>query len=51
VQITCNKAAAYFVLPGYKDYALVFLALSAIPANVGDITFSICLLLKGAREI
>jgi len=42
--------AAHFVLPNYEDYATVFLALVAIPSIVGEMAFSIWLLVKGGKE-
>ncbi len=42
--------AAHFVLPDYEDYASIFLALVAIPSIVGEMAFSIWLLVKGGKE-
>ena len=42
--------AAHFVLPDYEDYAKIFLALVAIPSIVGEMAFSIWLLVKGGKE-
>jgi len=42
--------AAHFVLPDYETYASIFLALVAIPSIVGEIAFSIWLLVKGGKE-
>ena len=42
--------AAHFVLPNYEDYATIFLALVAIPSIVGEMAFSIWLLVKGGKE-
>ena len=43
--------AAHFVLPDYEDYATIFLALVAIPSIVGEMAFSIWLLVKGGKEL
>lgn len=42
--------AAHFVLPDYEDYASIFLALVAVPSIVGEMAFSIWLLVKGGKE-
>ena len=42
--------AAHFVLPDYEDYATIFLALVAIPSIIGEMAFSIWLLVKGGKE-
>lgn len=42
--------AAHFVLPDYESYASIFLALVAVPSIVGEMAFSIWLLIKGGRE-
>jgi len=42
--------AAHFVLPDYEEYASIFLALVAIPSIVGEMAFSIWLLVKGGKE-
>ena len=42
--------AAHFVLPDYETYASIFLALVAIPSIVGEMAFSIWLLVKGGKE-
>ncbi len=42
--------AAHFVFPDYEDYATIFLALVAIPSIVGEMAFSIWLLIKGGKE-
>jgi len=42
--------AAHFILPNYEDYATVFLALVAIPSIVGEMAFSIWLLVKGGKQ-
>jgi hypothetical protein len=39
--------AAHFLLPDYESYASVFLALVAIPSIVGEMAFSIWLLVRG----
>jgi len=43
--------AAHFVLPNYDDYATIFLTLVAIPSIVGEMAFSIWLLVKGGKEL
>ncbi len=43
--------AAHFVLPNYEDYAAIFLALVAIPSIVGEMAFSIWLLVKGGKAL
>jgi hypothetical protein len=43
--------AAHFALPNYDDYAAIFLALVAIPSIVGEMAFSIWLLVKGGKEL
>lgn len=40
---------AHFMLADYKNYADLFLALVAIPSIVGEMSFSIWLLVKGGR--
>lgn len=42
--------AAHFILPDYESYATVFLALVAVPSIVGEMSFSIWLLIKGGKE-
>lgn len=42
--------AAHFILPDYESYASIFLALVAIPSIVGEMAFSIWLLIKGGKE-
>jgi hypothetical protein len=42
--------AAHFVLPAYEAYATIFLALVAIPSIVGEMAFSVWLLIKGGKE-
>jgi hypothetical protein len=45
-----TDTAAHFVLPDYESYASIFLALVAIPSIVGEMAFSIWLLVKGGKE-
>jgi glucan phosphoethanolaminetransferase (alkaline phosphatase superfamily) len=40
---------AHFVLPDYETYSSVFLALVAIPSIVGEMSFSVWLLVKGGK--
>lgn len=42
--------AAHFMLPDYKTYGSIFLALVAIPSIIGEMSFAIWLLAKGGRE-
>lgn len=42
--------AANFLLPDYDSFASVFLALVAIPSIIGEMSFSIWLLLRGGKE-
>jgi hypothetical protein len=42
--------AAHFVLPDYESYASIFLALVAIPSIVGEMAFSIWLLVRGGKQ-
>lgn len=42
--------AAHFMLPNYDDYGSVFLALVAIPSILGEMSFSVWLLVKGGKE-
>lgn len=42
--------AAHFLLPDYEAYASIFLALVAIPSIVGEMAFSIWLLVRGGKE-
>jgi len=42
--------AAHFALPGYENYAAVFLALVAIPSIFGEMSFAIWLLVKGGKQ-
>lgn len=41
--------SAHFILPNYEDYASIFLAMVAIPSIVGEMAFSLWLLLKGGK--
>jgi len=41
---------AHFMLPDYELYATVFLSLVAIPSIIGEMSFTIWLLVKGGRE-
>ena len=41
---------AHFLLPDYENYASVFLALVAIPSIVGEMAFSVWLLIKGGKD-
>ena len=41
---------AHFLLPDYENYAPVFLALVAIPSILGEMAFSIWLLIRGGKE-
>jgi hypothetical protein len=43
--------AAHFLLPDYEAYASIFLALVAIPSIVGEMAFSIWLLVRGGRDL
>jgi len=42
--------AAHFMLPNYEDYGSIFLALVAIPGILGEMSFSVWLLIKGGKE-
>jgi hypothetical protein len=42
---------AQFLLPDYDAYGSIFLAMVAIPSIVGEMSFSIWLLLKGGRDM
>jgi len=42
--------AAHFMLPDYDAYASVFLALVAIPSILGELSFSVWLLVKGGKD-
>lgn len=41
---------AHFLLPDYDAYASVFLALVIVPSIVGEMSFTIWLLIKGGKE-
>ena len=41
---------AHFLLPNYQTYASIFLALVAIPSVLGEMSFTIWLLIKGGKE-
>ncbi len=43
--------AAHFLLTDYEAYASIFLALVAIPSIVGEMAFSIWLLVKGGKDV
>jgi len=40
---------AHIVLPNYEAYTSIFLALVAIPSILGEMSFSIWLLIKGGK--
>jgi hypothetical protein len=42
--------AAHFLLQNYDEYASVFLALVAIPSILGEMSFTVWLLVKGGKE-
>ncbi|MDX8339548.1 DUF4386 domain-containing protein [Draconibacterium sp. IB214405] len=42
--------AAHFLLPNYSDFADVFLALVAVPSILGEMAFTVWLLVKGGKE-
>ncbi|MDH5179548.1 MAG: DUF4386 domain-containing protein [Gammaproteobacteria bacterium] len=42
--------AAHFLLPNYENYSSVFLALVAVPSIIGEMSFSIWLLIKARRS-
>lgn len=42
--------AAHFMMPNYKEYSTLFLAFVAIPSIVGEMSFSIWLLIKGGKN-
>lgn len=42
--------SAHFLLPNYESYSSVFLTLVAIPSIVGEMSFAIWLLIKGAKN-
>ena len=41
---------AHFMLPNYEIYGSVFLALVAVPSILGEMSFSVWLLIKGGKE-
>lgn len=41
--------AAHFMLPDYETYGPVFLALVAVPSILGEMSFSVWLLVKGGK--
>ena len=41
---------AHFLLPNYSDYASIFLAMVAIPSILGEMSFAIWLLARGAKD-
>jgi len=41
---------AHFLMPNYETYASIFLALVAIPSIIGEMSFSIWLLIRGGKE-
>lgn len=41
--------AAHFMLPNYETYGSVFLALVAVPSILGEMSFSVWLLVKGGK--
>jgi len=42
--------AAHFVLPNYASHADIFLMMVAIPSVLGEMSFSIWLLIKGGKQ-
>jgi hypothetical protein len=40
---------AHFLLPNYEQYSSIFLALVAIPSILGEMSFTVWLLLKGGK--
>jgi hypothetical protein len=42
--------AAHFIVPNYEQYSSIFLALVAFPSIVGEMSFSVWLLVKGGKE-
>lgn len=42
---------AHFMLPDYKAYSDLFLALVAIPSIIGELSFTIWLLIKGGKQL
>jgi len=41
--------AAHFLLANYDEYSSIFLALVAIPSVIGEMSFSVWLLVKGGK--
>jgi hypothetical protein len=41
---------AHFLLPDYDSHATVFLAMVAVPSIVGEMSFSVWLLIKGGKD-
>ncbi|WP_303922576.1 DUF4386 domain-containing protein [Draconibacterium sediminis] len=41
---------AHFLLPNYADFAGIFLALVAVPSILGEMAFTVWLLVKGERD-
>jgi glucan phosphoethanolaminetransferase (alkaline phosphatase superfamily) len=41
--------AAHFLLANYNEYSSIFLALVAIPSVIGEMSFSVWLLVKGGK--
>ena len=41
---------AHFLMPNYKEYSSVFLALVAVPSVIGEMSFAIWLLIKGGKN-
>jgi hypothetical protein len=41
--------AAHFLLANYEEYSSIFLALVAIPSVIGEMSFSVWLLVKGGK--
>lgn len=41
---------AHFLIPDYKTYADIFLALVAVPSILGEMSFTVWLLAKGGKE-
>lgn len=42
--------AAHFLLPDYKAYGSIFLALVAVPSIIGEMSLAIWLLVKGGKD-
>lgn len=42
--------AAHFLLPNYTDFAGIFLALVAVPSILGEMAFTVWLLVKGGKN-